>query len=152
MATQTSFRTPSRIFLFFDKKADTLNLLLEIDKDFEENLARFPPANHNALAPISYTGFRWASQIDPLWNAYFLGLVISISEEIERARIPKADKSVFSYRIDWEESNATLSTGTTIGAHSWSIRSISLETASLWWCATFQSSTPASIIIDLRTL
>lgn len=102
------FPYPIENLLFFDKKADTLNLLLEIDKEFEENLARFPPANHNALAPISYTGFRWASQIDPFWNAYFLGLVISISEDIEKARIAKADKSVFSYRIEWDETNATL--------------------------------------------
>jgi hypothetical protein len=102
------FPYPVENLLFYDKKADSIDLLLAIDKQFEENLTRFPPANHNALAPISYPGFRWATQIDPLWNAYFLGLVVSISEQIEKARLPKVDGSVFSYRIEWDENDATL--------------------------------------------
>jgi hypothetical protein len=60
------FPYPVENLIFYDKKADSIDLLLAIDKQFEENLTRFPPANHNALAPISYTGFRWATQIDPL--------------------------------------------------------------------------------------
>jgi hypothetical protein len=102
------FPYPIENLIFYDKKADSIDLLLDIDKKFIENLTKFPPANHNALAPVSYTGFRWATQIDPLWNAYFLGLVISISEQIEKARLPKTDRSVFSYRIEWDESDASL--------------------------------------------
>lgn len=102
------FPYPIENLIFFDKKNDAVDLLLSIDKQFSEHLRKFPPTNHNALAPVSYTGFRWATQIDPLWNAYFLGLVISISEEIEKARLPKIDKSVFSYRLDWADAEATL--------------------------------------------
>ena len=102
------FPYPIENLLFYDKKAETIDLLLAIDKQFEDQLAQFPPANHNALAPINYTGFRWATQIDPLWNAYFLGLTVSISDSIEKARIPKSDKSVFSYRLEWDETNSTL--------------------------------------------
>jgi hypothetical protein len=35
-----------------------------------------------------YTGFRAATQIDPLWNAYLLDVVIALGPSIEAARIP----------------------------------------------------------------
>ncbi len=49
---------------------------------------------------MTYSGFRWATQIDPIWNAHFLASVIAIGEKIENARIPKKDEIVFSYRFE----------------------------------------------------
>ena len=39
--------------------------------------------NVGALAPVGYTGFRWAMQIDPIWNAAYLSWVLSIADQIE---------------------------------------------------------------------
>src|SRR5262249_4871343 len=46
-----------------------------------------------------YSGFRWAAQIDSVWNAYLLALVALIGEDIERARVPIEKNAVFSYRF-----------------------------------------------------
>ena len=51
------------------------------------------------LAVVGYTGFRGVTQIEPVWNAYLLGLVISIGDEIEGQRLPVWDQIVFSYRF-----------------------------------------------------
>jgi hypothetical protein len=94
------FPFPIENHVLFDKQKEAVDLLLDINQNFTDRLAQFPPTNTNALAPVSYTGFRWATQLDPIWNAYFLGLVLSISKEIEDARIPAKDKISFSYRIN----------------------------------------------------
>jgi hypothetical protein len=102
------FPYPIEKFVFYDKQQETVDLLLDLDKDLTGNLAQHPPANHSALAPVGYTGFRWATQIDPIWNVYLLGLVISIADKIEEARIPKADNTIFSYRYSWNTEQADL--------------------------------------------
>lgn len=102
------FPYPIENLIFYDKKQETIDLLLELNKDFANNLASYPPSNNSALAPVGYTGFRWATRIDPIWNAYFLGLVISIADKIEEARIAKSDNTVFSYRYDWDSVNSDL--------------------------------------------
>jgi hypothetical protein len=94
------FPFPIENHILFDKQKEAVDLLMDMNQNFTERLAQFPPTNTNALAPVSYTGFRWATQLDPLWNAYFLGLVLSISKEIEEARLPTKDKVSFSYRIN----------------------------------------------------
>jgi len=94
------FPFPIENHVLFDKQKEAVDLLLDIDQNFADRLAQFPPTNTNALVPVSYTGFRWATQLDPIWNAYFLGLVLSISEEIEKARVPAKGKVSFSYRIN----------------------------------------------------
>ncbi len=84
----------------FHDRPDLLQKALEkLHADFDAELAKNPPVNINTLAPVGYTGFRWATQIDPLWNAYYLALVIEIGPAIEQARIPVSEKSVFSYRF-----------------------------------------------------
>src|ERR1700686_5284826 len=77
------FPLPIENHILFDKAKDVVELLLEIDQHFSDRLAQFPPSNYSALVPVSYEGFRWATQIDPLWNAFFLGVVLSITNEIE---------------------------------------------------------------------
>jgi hypothetical protein len=84
----------------FHDRPDVLQSALEkLHADFDGELAKNPPDNINTLAPVGYTGFRWATQIDPLWNAYYLALVIEMGPAIEQARIPVSEKSVFSYRF-----------------------------------------------------
>ncbi|HVH78795.1 MAG TPA: hypothetical protein VM782_05350, partial [Stellaceae bacterium] len=89
------FPFPPENFLFFDEKARVVDLLLDIHNNFKNRLAGFPPAHEGALTPVSYTGFRWATQLDPLWNAYFLALVLSIADQIELARIPPTENIIF---------------------------------------------------------
>ena len=73
--------------------------LENINNDFEGHLQRHHPDNINTLAPAGHTAFRWATQLDPLWNAYFLALVIELGSDIEKARIPVNEGAVFSYRF-----------------------------------------------------
>ena len=102
------FPYPIDKLVFYDKKQETVDLLLELDKDLTKNLAVYAPSNHSALAPVGAPGFRWATQIDPIWNAYFLGLVVSIADRIEEARIPTSDETVFSYRYNWQTETSDL--------------------------------------------
>ncbi|MHB1219764.1 MAG: RNA-directed DNA polymerase [Alphaproteobacteria bacterium] len=102
------FPFPIENHLFFDLRDDTANLLQNIHDDFAEALVRYPPANEGGLAPVNYVGFRWATQLDPLWNLYFLALVISLAENIEAARLPIESKRVFSYRYKWNDETASL--------------------------------------------
>jgi len=85
--------------IFSDKPELMISALKELHLDFDARLSTTPPDNINTLAPVGYTGFRWATQIDPLWNAYYLALVIEMGAEIEKARIPVSQESVFSYRF-----------------------------------------------------
>ncbi len=82
---------------FYDKKKELLDLIVEYDTNFDDYINRFPPYNVNSLVPVTYTGFRWATQIDPIWNLYFLTCVISICDKIEEARLDS--NTVFSYRF-----------------------------------------------------
>lgn len=93
------FPYPIENYIFFDKKVEVADLLLRIDSGFEEYLKNIPPINLSTCAPVGQTGFRWATQIDPLWNVYFLALVVSIGSDIEASRIPETEKRVFSYRF-----------------------------------------------------
>jgi hypothetical protein len=79
------FPFPVENRILFDKQPEILQLLSKIHQDFDRYLVTYPPANHGALAPVGYTGFRWATQIDPIWNVYFLALVIELAERIEKA-------------------------------------------------------------------
>jgi len=102
------FPFPFENHVLFDKPAESIQLLLDLYKNFEERLAQYPPSNISALAPVSYTGFRWATQLDPLWNAFFFGVVLSIGDKIESRRIPKDQETVFSYRFNNDVTSADL--------------------------------------------
>src|SRR5437879_6504244 len=91
------FPFPVENHIFFDKPAETLALLQDLHRDFEGYMSRHPPAHDAALAPVNYTGFRWATQMDPLWNLYFLALVLAIADKVEAARLPADAKRIFSY-------------------------------------------------------
>jgi hypothetical protein len=93
------FPFPVENQLFHDNRPEVVEILLNLHKKFKESLHSLYPINQSMLTPVGYTGFRWATQIDPLWNAYLLGLVISIGDEVEGARISIERKIVFSYRF-----------------------------------------------------
>lgn len=92
------FPLPFESHAFFDKQDALIDLICEYDQKFEEYLSIYPPANTSALTPVSYFGFRWATQLDPIWNAYFLSCVIALAKKIEAARVAVNEKKVFSYR------------------------------------------------------
>lgn len=94
------FPFPFENHAFFDKQQEIIELIVEYDENFEEYLARFSPLNVSSLTPTTYVGFRWATQVDPIWNAHFLACVLALSKKIEDARIPKSDNVVFSYRFE----------------------------------------------------
>jgi hypothetical protein len=54
------FPFPIENHIFFDQREDVLEILDGIDTDIREALARYSPSNYSVLAPVSYTGFRWA--------------------------------------------------------------------------------------------
>ena len=92
------FPFPFENHAFFDRQDDIVDLIVEYDENFEDYLTRFSPLNVSSLTPVTHSGFRWATQIDPIWNAHFLACVLALSKKIEEARTPKADNIVFSYR------------------------------------------------------
>ncbi|UWQ21597.1 RNA-directed DNA polymerase [Jannaschia sp. W003] len=94
------FPFPFENHAFFDKEIEAVELVTEYDENFEQYLNQFPPKNVSSLTPVTYSGFRWATQIDPLWNAHFLASVAAIGKSIERARIDRDNEAVFSYRFE----------------------------------------------------
>nr|HRJ72702.1 hypothetical protein [Terrimicrobiaceae bacterium] len=102
------FPFPFETHLFFDREADCKNILEAIHADFDSALSTRPPAAMPSLTQVGYTGFRWANQIEPFWNAYYLACVIALADEIESERIPQADGAVYSYRYEWDETEAKL--------------------------------------------
>ena len=112
------FPFPIENHVLHDKADEVVGLLTTISADLEGELARNPPINHSALAPLGYNGFRWATQIDPIWNACFLGTVLSMAEQIEAARIPESQEIIFSHRLRVPAPTATKSATSTESATS----------------------------------
>jgi hypothetical protein len=73
-------------------------LLRAHDQDFKNKLAAAPPPTVKAATPVGYSGFRWATQIDPIWNAQLLAEVLDLAERIEETRL--GEEVVFSHRLD----------------------------------------------------
>lgn len=61
-----------------------------------------------SLTQVGYTGFRWATQIEPFWNAYYLACVIALADKIEAERVQENVEAVFSYRYSWDDEKAKL--------------------------------------------
>jgi hypothetical protein len=92
------FPLPVEGHVFHDRPADVVALLEDFHDNFDDRLASVGPVNESALALVGYTSFRWVTELDPLWNAYFLGLVLALAADVEAARVPEADQRVYSYR------------------------------------------------------
>lgn len=94
------FPFPIENALFYDKKEEVKVLLKRIDSEFTSYIENYPLEKYSSCIPVGIGGYRWATQIDPLWNAYFLYLVLSIHSDIEKSRLSKDKNIVHSYRIN----------------------------------------------------
>ena len=95
------FPIPFERNVFFHKHAECKAIIQSIHADLDGWLANHSAASHECLAQVGYTGFRWAAQIEPFLNAYYLSLALNVADKIEESRL-KADR-VFSYRFEWSE-------------------------------------------------
>ena len=102
------FPFPFERYIFEEKQESAVKLLEAIHSDFENSLSSEPPSTIEEMVPVGYFGFRKATMIEPFWNAYFLGLVISLAESIELKRVNEAENTVFSYRYKWNEEKHSL--------------------------------------------
>jgi hypothetical protein len=93
---------------FHDSEESIADLLMELDGDYEAWLRAYPVTFETGLSRVGYNGFRAATQIDPVWNAYLLALLLEIGPEIEAARIPATREIVFSYRFRPTSDSVTL--------------------------------------------
>ncbi|MCD1641349.1 RNA-directed DNA polymerase [Aurantimonas coralicida] len=92
------FPFPIENRIFHDEIASVCDLLCEAYDNFDDRFAESSPEDIRSQVPIHHTGFRWATQLDPFWNAFYLGSVLSIAERIEARRL--SSDTVFSYRLD----------------------------------------------------
>lgn len=92
------FPFPIENHAFHDLPDKIIELLKAIDADFENHLNLMPVLTAKDLSVVGYSGFRWGTQIEPIWNAYLLALVLSIAGELESERLPAT--TVFSYRLN----------------------------------------------------
>jgi hypothetical protein len=102
------FPFPLENHVFYDKPDNVIDLIVDFDDNFVEYLTRFSPRSVSSQTPVSYSGFRWATQIDPIWNAVLLTITLALSESMEAARLPKADNIVFSYRYHPDKTTGDL--------------------------------------------
>jgi hypothetical protein len=102
------FSFPFENLLFRDRLPEAAKLIKAIYEKPDHWLAVYPPETMRSLTQVGYAGFRWATLVDPFWNAYYLALVLSIADKIESVRVPEADRTVFSYRFQWQDENAKI--------------------------------------------
>lgn len=95
------FPFPVENRVFHDMPDDVVDVLQDkIHRHFATWIQTRAPVNESTLAMVGYTGFRWVTQIDPLWNAYLLGLVLEMAPSIETHRVPREKEVAFSYRFE----------------------------------------------------
>jgi hypothetical protein len=99
---------PIETQIFADKPRETLELLQRTDAKFDQFVRDHKPYYETSLYPVGFSGYRWVTQIDPLWNAYLLGLVTAAGRNIEAARVPIDEGIVFSYRFGPDEESGDL--------------------------------------------
>ena len=92
------FPFPIENRILHDERDRAVALLETLHSSFGTEFAQNAPYDLKELSPVGPNGFRTATQLDPLWNAYLLGMVLSVAEGIERARVD--DTIVYSYRLD----------------------------------------------------
>ena len=102
------FPLPFECHLFHDKPEKCVEVLEKLHNNFDEYISTYPPDMIETLSQVGYTGFRWATQIEPFWNAYYLACVVRLAEDIESVRLPENAQTVFSYRFHWQEDTGKL--------------------------------------------
>lgn len=102
------FPFPFENILFKENEEKFVKLLEEIHANFDNYISDIPIIHEKSLQTVGYLGYRWGTQIDAIWNAYFLGLVLSIADDIEKARLSTEKKKIFSYRYNYNEEKNTI--------------------------------------------
>jgi hypothetical protein len=92
--------------LFYDRPEAAVDILEEAHAGFSTWINSDATSGVSAMAPVGYTGFRWATQLDPLWNVYFLGLMVELAPAIEAARV--SSEFVHSHRVQIDASSYSL--------------------------------------------
>jgi len=102
------FPFPIENHILHDKREDVVKLLRSAYSSFNDCFVLHPPSHINTLCPVGQSGFRWATQQDPFWNAFLLGITLSIADDIEASRIPTDKQIIFSYRLAADTTNGAL--------------------------------------------
>ena len=102
------FSFPFENLLFRDRQTEVAGLIKEMHAQPDRWLSQYPPQTMPSLTQVGYAGFRWATMIDPFWNAYYLSVVLSIADKIETVRIPESAATIFSYRFEWQDAEAKI--------------------------------------------
>ncbi len=100
------FPFPIENHIFRDNPDGATQVLVDVHNEFDDRLHVEAPLAQSALSPVGYTGFRWATQLDPMWNAYLLALTIALAPRIESARAP--EDVVFSHRFKRDDESFNL--------------------------------------------
>lgn len=83
----------------FVKFPDSMAKAVEkLHLQFDALSAVHPPESIRSLVLVGHHGFRLGTQLDPVWNAYYLALALAIAPAIEKVRVPVSSGVVFSYR------------------------------------------------------
>jgi len=102
------FPSPFENHVLFDRPTEVVDLLQQIHSNLDEWLNHHPPDNIDTLQPVGYTGYRWVTEIQYIWNAYFLALTIPVAAAAEQKRLPESERSVFSYRFGFDPTTGKL--------------------------------------------
>lgn len=102
------FPFPMENALFFDLPDRVEHIILDMENNFERWVAHYPVDYIKTCVPVGYTGYRWATTIDPLWNCFLLYQTLKVSDKLESNRIPISKESVFSYRTKIDEATGKL--------------------------------------------
>ena len=97
------FPFPMENALFFDCPDKIKEKILDMESNFGEWIRKYPIYFIKTCVPVGYTGYRWATSIDPLWNCFLLYQTLKVSEKLEEKRISVSKRSVFSYRLKIDE-------------------------------------------------
>lgn len=91
------FPSPDEAALLFFDREEAAKKVMALHDDFVSKSGVSPPELIRCLVPAGYLTQRLATQIPPLWNAYYLAIVIACAPDIERNRV--SSDRVFSYRF-----------------------------------------------------
>ncbi|RYZ78055.1 MAG: RNA-directed DNA polymerase, partial [Proteobacteria bacterium] len=100
------FPFPAENHLLHDKPQELVGVLMEVDKKFKEFITSIPVLTSKNLSAVGYSGFRYGTQIDPLWNTYLLALVLTVADDLEKKRV--SNSIVFSYRYAPDSNTGSL--------------------------------------------
>lgn len=100
------FPTPLEVHWFRDRQNDVVSLLQKLRDDGRSATTWLPIFCSMELTNTGHRGYRRATQIEPLWNAYLLAACIEIAPRIEQHR--QNANCVFSYRFQPDADRGSL--------------------------------------------